>query len=383
MRSAARTSFAVRSTVNRGINNDACRLRRHFEGKPRAERRGAPAETRQRAALPAWPGRRGGRTPCGWSLLEPRRQCAAAAAAEAEGGRRWDITPDRWVQFKYEQEDLDRFPSERGAFRGEPRLKPEGIRDLAADVEMDWNTILQGAISCTRLGDLYTTRFQDLCMDRFAESPELMEHFGIPALEDKEIVYVPHDTSVPQEGDYLELRMQAYWLALHVWLVHSKQHAVQEGEGLFGSALCALITRRLFEFQWDRIRLQLYARKVPVMSITNELQDLQEFVFGLCVALDDIFREEGALGPGGTASALGLGEAELSDGCLGLAPRLKYALWSNVYSGLTPHSAVPLYELTVYLLRQRMLMEALPRGTFFMGHFKWADFPMRDQPVAE
>lgn len=377
----------MRPTIYRGFSNGACALRRHVDapqacGRPRGGRRGASLEARQRAALLAWPEHRGERRLRGQSLLEPRRQCASAAA-EAEGKRKWDITPDRWVQVKYEQESLDRFPGEREAFRREPRLRPEGIRDLAADVEMDWSTTLQGAVSCTRLGDLYTQRFQDLCMDRFSESPELMEYFGIPAPEDKEITYVPHDTSVPSEGDYLELRMQAYWLALHVWLVHSKQHAVQEGEGLFGSALCAVITRRLFEFQWDLVRLQLYSRKVPAMSITNELQDLQEFVFGLCVALDEIFLEEGALGPGGTAGALGLGESALPDGCLGLAPRVKYALWSNLYSGLKPHSAVPLYELTVYLLRQRMLMEALPRGTFFMGHFKWADFPLLEQPVAE
>mmetsp|Transcript_33375 Transcript_33375/g.93651 ORF Transcript_33375/g.93651 Transcript_33375/m.93651 type:complete len:175 (+) Transcript_33375:2-526(+) len=166
--------------------------------------------------------------------------------------------------------------------------------------------------------------------------------------------------------------MQAYWLALHVWLLHSKQHLVQRDEGVFGSALCALVTRRLFEWQWSRIRLWLHAADVPIMSITNELQDMQEFIFGLCVALDDAFKEEAA---SGTLHALMMDEQEFGDSAIGLAPRVKYALWANVYSGNVPHEAPHLHELTVYLLRQRVMLEALARGSFFMCQFDWAEFP--------
>merc|ERR1712232_858088 len=140
--------------------------------------------------------------------------------------------------------------------------------------------------------------------------------------------------AVPSQGAYERLRMQAYWLALHVWLLHRKQYLVQENEGFFGSALCALLTRRLFEWQWDMIRLWLLAADVPIMSISAELQDLQEFIFGLCVALDDTFREEA---PRGSAQALSLTEAQLPEGCFGLAPRVKYVLWASVYSGSVAH----------------------------------------------
>merc|ERR1712222_46507 len=140
-----------------------------------------------------------------------------------------------------------------------------------------------------------------------------------------------------------------------------KQHMLQEGEGLFGSALCALITRRIFEQQWVQIRVWMYAEDVPVMSLTGEVQDIQEYIFGLCVALDDAFREEA---PTGTASALARREQELAIGRHGVAPRVKYVLWANIYSGAIPHDTPHLYDLTVYLLRQRLALEALPRTAF-------------------
>merc|ERR1719330_41569 len=272
----------------------------------------------------------------------------------------------------YEEADYLRFPTERAAFRADPRLQPDAVASPADAGGMDWSMALRGAISATRLGDCYTTKFEELIWERFAARNDLLELFGIPIFEDKSVVQPMHSKAVPGEGTYIRVRMQSYWLALHVWLLHYKQHAIQESEGIFGSAVCTLLTRRLFEFQWDRIRMLLHAADVPIMSVSNELQDLQEFVFGLCVALDDAFRDEAATG---TAAALALDDAELSDGKLGLAPRVKYVLWANVYSGAVDHDAPCLRELTTYLLRQRMAFEKMPRDTFLSCRFDWADHP--------
>jgi len=237
---------------------------------------------------------------------------------------------------------------------------------------MDKFTALKGFISCFRLGDLYTQTFQELILDRLTDSAELMDLFKIPVVEDKPVVQPMHSKAVPGEGTYLRVRMQTYWLALHVWLLHTKQHSVQEGAGLFVSALCALLTRRIFEFQWNRVRMLLHAADVPIMSVTNELQDLQEFVFGLCVALDDAFKEEA---PDGCAKAVAAPEDGLGPDRHGLVPRVKYILWANVYSGLVPHDAPELHELTVYVLRQRMALEAMPRDCFLSCRFGWAEHP--------
>jgi len=301
----------------------------------------------------------------------PRRSFSSSE----EPQQRRDITEKRWVDIKYSEEDYARFVLERAAFRAEPRLRPETLPVLEGPEQMDWIPAVMATVSCTRLGDFVAQPFTDIVLERAAESPELMELFNIPAVEDKGIAQPLHSKAVPTEGAYIKLRMQAYWLALHVWLLHSKQHLLQEREGLFGSALCALLTRRVFEWQWDRLRMWLYAADVPVMSITGELQDLQEFIFGLCAALDEAFREESVEGIARTAASVALEDSALAPGALGLAPRVKYALWANMYSGAIPHDAPFLYELTVYLLRQRIAIEALPRGSFFMCQFDWADHP--------
>jgi hypothetical protein len=284
------------------------------------------------------------------------------------------------VEVKYEAEDLERFSQEHAVFRDEFRLMPSSLPKAPSEDEMDWLSVIKTSISLTRLGDLnFSEPFIHLVYDRILQGP-LMESFGIPAIEDKEIAKPMDSKAVPGEGTYLKVRMQVYWLALHVWLLHSKQHLLQRSNGLFDSAACALLTRRIFEWQWDRIRMLLYAADVPVMSISNELQDLQEFVFGLCQALDDVFAEEAL--EGDTAAALALDSADFPSGCHGLAPRTKYALWANVYSGSVPHESPELYELTVYLLRQRIALEATARGSFFMCRFDWSDMPQRpEQPT--
>eukprot|EP00439_Symbiodinium_sp_Y106_P043959 s204_g5.t1 len=89
------------------------------------------------------------------------------------------------------------------------------------------------------------------------------------------------------------------------------------------------------------------------MSISSELEHFMEFVFGFCAALDEAFVQEA---PEGSAKAV---------------------LWQNVYFGAVPHDHPELMELTVYVLRQRLALEATSRNNFFAGRMAWADFPSR------
>jgi len=236
---------------------------------------------------------------------------------------------------------------------------------------MDWQSTLIATASCLRLGDYFAEPFRDSLVERITVQGDLMEHFHIPRLMDSDASRPLHNHAVPKHGAYGRLRLQAYWLTLHVWLLHSKQNLVQETEGIFGSVICALITRRLFEWKWNQLRGWMHDVDVPVMSLTDEVKDLQEYIFGFCVALDQAFKDEA---PNGTAAALAVEDCDLREGQYGLGPQVKHALWANVYSGLCPHDSTYLHELTVYILRQRVLMEGLARGEFFMCRFDWADF---------
>ncbi|CAJ1405961.1 unnamed protein product [Effrenium voratum] len=154
-----------------------------------------------------------------------------------------------------------------------------------------------------------------------------------------------HNTkAVPREGAYFRMLQQTYWLALHVWLVHSKQHMLQEHEGVFGSAICALITRRVFEWAWLIVRLWLRQEDVPAMSIPTELEHFMEYVFGFCAALDEAFLQEA---PDGSAKAVTLEDSVLADGKVGLLPCVKQVLWTNVYFGACEHDHPELEELAV------------------------------------
>lgn len=148
----------------------------------------------------------------------------------------------------------------------------------------------------------------------------------------------------------------------------------EEHEGIFGSAVCALITRRIFEWSWLIIRLWLKQEDVPAMSISSELEHFMEFVFGFCAALDEAFVQEA---PEGSAKAVALQEAELPEGNVGLLPCVKQVLWQNVYFGAVPHDHPELIELAVYVVRQRMALEATSRNDFFAGRMAWSDFPSR------
>ncbi|CAK9021256.1 Copia protein (Gag-int-pol protein) [Cleaved into: Copia VLP protein [Durusdinium trenchii] len=204
--------------------------------------------------------------------------------------------------------------------------------------------------------------FQELIYGR-VEDKDLMGRFGISLLEGKTLEKPLHNTkAVPREGAYFAMLQQTYWLSLHVWLVHSKQHMIQENEGIFGSAICALITRRVFEWAWVIVRLWLKQEDVPAMSIGTELEHFMEYVFGFCAALDEAFLQEASHG---SAEAVQRKDNELEEGQVGLLPCVKQVLWSNVFFGACAHDHLQLEELAVYLIRQRIALEALPRTAFF------------------
>lgn len=262
------------------------------------------------------------------------------------------------IDHKFSKDDLDRFGQERKLFRTEPRLAPDTILTPAGNHEMDWLLILKGFVSVTRVGDLLTDSFTTLLYERLSEDA-LMQSVGVPPMLDA--------ARGIASKQYEDFRMQMYWFALHVWLIHSKQHMIQDGEGLFVSAMCAVLTRRLFEWQWKLVRMWIHDTGVPAMSVTDELTDLQEYVFGLCVTLDQAWKDEAA---SGTETALRCTDGELQGQC-GLVPLVKHVLWANVYSGTVEHDSTALHELVVYLIRQRVMLERLPRGAFFAGDFTW------------
>lgn len=330
--------------------------------------------------------------------LAARSRAATPGLADAAGGgdkaaaneQKWDVYREEeqsaiapssmWklrIDHKFSEQDLERFAVERSVFRADPRLHEALPRSTPSEtpMDLDWHSTLIGTLGILRLGDYFTEPFRDLVVERLTEQGDLMEHFQIPRLLDQDANKPLHSQAVPTEGMYARVRLQVYWLALHIWLVHSKQYAVQETEGIFGSALCALITRRLFEWSWNQVRGWLHEADVPVMSLTDEVQDMQEYVFGFCLALDQAFKDEA---PSGTASALSLDESSLEEGRHGIAPLVKHVLWANVYSGVCSKDASHLDELTTYVLQQRALLESMDRGDYFCCRWTWAEFVKSD-----
>jgi len=109
------------------------------------------------------------------------------------------------------------------------------------------------------------------------------------------------------------------------------------------------------------------------MNVQSEMEHFMEYVFGFCNALDEAWKQEA---PNGTAAALALREEDLPEGCVGLVPLVKHVLWSNVYGGSIPHDSQKLHELAVYLVRQKLALDAFPRNSFLMfKELAWSDFP--------
>jgi len=319
------------------------------------------------------------------AVVQHVRLCAASASSSSrEAGstgfvpagfdwRKLQPTFDRYVEFCFQPEDLERFHRERELFRADPRLDPRSIRVPEDPGEMDWPSTFNALISILQADDRVTGPFAAFIHPRL-EDKELMARFGISLLEGKTLEKPLHNTkSMPRPGSYHKILQQTYWLSLHTWLVHAKQHDIQETESVFGSAVCSMITRRTFEWSWIILRLWLMTEDVPSMNVQSEMEHFMEYVFGLCNALDEAWKQEA---PNGTAAALALREEDLPEGCIGLVPLVKHVLWSNIYNGSIPHDSQKLHELAVYLVRQRLALDAFPRNSFLMAkELAWADFP--------
>eukprot|EP00439_Symbiodinium_sp_Y106_P040808 s3935_g5.t1 len=100
---------------------------------------------------------------------QPAESPAVASVAQP---RRWDFVKnqpifDKYVEFKFSEEDRSRCRAERLQFRDDPRLSPPAA--LPDTAELDWSETIQ---------------FQDLIQQRL-EDKELMAKFGLALLEGK------------------------------------------------------------------------------------------------------------------------------------------------------------------------------------------------------
>jgi len=143
--------------------------------------------------------------------------------------------------------------------------------------------------------------------------------------------------------------MQAYFMILHVWLLH--QRLVLEGSA------AKKLDEELFESCWTTVRNWLWLKKVPEYRFDAELQNVQEYMFGCCIALDKALERSDIL-----------------------PARLQQVLWANIYSGSVKKDAAALNRLTKYLLRQLGLMLQIDKEHFLAGNFKWAPFPILPAP---
>jgi len=178
-----------------------------------------------------------------------------------------------------------------------------------------------------RTQNLTVARYTDLIVERLDNEP-LLSAFGIDA----------------------GFNMQVYFMILHAWLLH--QRLVLEG-----SAAKAL-DEKLFESCWTLCRNFMWLKKIPEYRFDAELQNVQEYMLGCCVALDKALERPDIL-----------------------PARLQQVLWANVYSGGSKKDAATLTRLTKYCLRQLGLMLQLDAERFLSGSFVWADFPVPDEPV--
>jgi hypothetical protein len=144
--------------------------------------------------------------------------------------------------------------------------------------------------------------------------------------------------------------MQVYFMVLHAWLLH--QRLVLEG------SRAKVLDEKLFESCWTLCRNFMWLKKVPEYRFDAELQNVQEYMLGCCVALDKALERPDIL-----------------------PARLQQVLWANVYSGAVKKDAKALTRLTKYCLRQLGLMLQLDAERFMSASFVWADFPVPDEPV--
>lgn len=173
---------------------------------------------------------------------------------------------------------------------------------------------------------LAVARFNDLIIERIDNDP-LCRAFGIDS----------------------GFNMQVYFMILHAWLLH--QRLVLEG------SKAKRLDEDLFESCWTLVRNWMWLKKIPEYRFDAELQNVQEYMLGCCLALDKALERPDIL-----------------------PARVQQVLWSNIYSGAVKRDTQSLTRLTKYILRQLGLMLQLEAEPFLTGSFVWADFPVPDEP---
>lgn len=138
--------------------------------------------------------------------------------------------------------------------------------------------------------------------------------------------------------------MQVYFMTVHAWLLH--QRLVLEG------AKAKKLDEDLFEACWTLCRNWMWLRKIPEYRFDAELQNVQEYMLGFCLAMDKALERPDIL-----------------------PARLQQVVWANIYSGSVKKDAKSLTKITKYILRQLGLMLQLDADHFLEGNFVWADFP--------
>lgn len=139
---------------------------------------------------------------------------------------------------------------------------------------------------------------------------------------------------------------QVYFMMIHAWLLH--QRLVLEGKA------AERLDEELFESCWTIVKNWLWLKKVPEYRFWEELRNVQEYMFGCCIALDKALERSDIL-----------------------PARVQQVLWGNVYSGDARKDSESLVRLTKYIIRQLGLMLQIDKEHFLEGNFKWADFPVR------
>lgn len=172
---------------------------------------------------------------------------------------------------------------------------------------------------------LTVVRYQKLILERLDNEP-LLAAFGV-------------DTG---------FNMQAYFMILHAWLLH--QRLVLKG------SKAKKIDEDLFEQCWNMTRSWLVLKRVPEYRFDAELQNVQEYMLGACIAMDKALERPDVL-----------------------PARVQQCLWANMYSGSVKKDHRGLMRLTKYMLRQLGLILQLDSDRFLSGQFIWADFPVSDR----
>eukprot|EP00746_Dinoflagellata_sp_MGD_P003036 gnl/MRDRNA2_/MRDRNA2_105926_c0_seq1.p1 gnl/MRDRNA2_/MRDRNA2_105926_c0~~gnl/MRDRNA2_/MRDRNA2_105926_c0_seq1.p1 ORF type:complete len:306 (+),score=58.00 gnl/MRDRNA2_/MRDRNA2_105926_c0_seq1:87-1004(+) len=255
--------------------------------------------------------------------------------------------------------------SSHSRFEAEPRL--QGVE--AAELEATVGTLNQ-LLFMMRLSEKLSDYLENMMENRLFESEGLMRKLRIPVFEEGQLKFDDkplHWSTAPRDTAYAEIKRQTYWATLHAWLLHCKCKDVIAKSGALGMGLGMLMTKSVFTWQWDQVRFWMHCANVPGMSLKSELEHFQGFMFDFCTKLDDIWEQEA---PEGTAAALAPGSGS------SLGVRLQAALRENVYefNQVVEEDDDFVYDMTVYLLRQKLALEALPSEAFLSGGFGWADF---------